>query len=112
MLFVCAKRCLKASEALKNEAMTAKPVSDSISLVYTFMKWYMIYLCQAKSSEDGSDGFLSKVRMLFGMDGGSKGAEKLSFPYMRQFLKSIYAAQNLSITGILLDPLDDYMLAL
>eukprot|EP01036_Dinobryon_divergens_P033892 gene33892-43786_t len=79
MLFVCAKRCLKASEALKNEAVAAKP---------------------AKSSEDGSDGFLSKVRMLFGMDGGSKGAEKLSFPYMRQFLKSIYAAQNLSITGL------------
>ena len=56
---------------------------------------------QTKSSDDGSDGFMSKVRMLFGMDGGSKGAEKLSFPYMRQFLKTIYTAQNLSITGII-----------
>ena len=75
------------------------------------MKWYVL-ICQAKSSEDGSDGFLSKVRMLFGMDGGSKGAEKLSFPYMRQFLKSIYAAQNLSITGIISDCLNDDVLAL
>ena len=40
MLFVCARRCLKASEALKNEAISVKPVRIRF-LLYTVLNIYI-----------------------------------------------------------------------
>ena len=74
---------------------------NNSTYIHTFVpntiKCYVIH--QTKRSDEGGEGIFAKLRILVGLDGGIQGAEKLSFPYMRQFLKSIYRAQNLSIPG-------------
>ena len=71
-----AGRCLKASEALKQAAEAAMP---------------------PKKAEE--DGIMAKLKGLMSLNEGLVGGEKLTFPFMREQLKTRFMAESFNLTG-------------
>lgn len=78
VLIGVAGRCLRASEHFKKVCLALKPT---------------------RNTDEGSEGISGKIKMLLNFDSSLKGTEKLSFPYMRSFLKEIYQAKTFEIQG-------------
>eukprot|EP01034_Spumella_vulgaris_P034452 gene34452-42490_t len=76
---LAASQCLKACEALKIAASMSQPPKNV-------------------SGEEES-GLMTKLKGLLSFTEGLKGSEKLTFPYMRELLRSRFDAQRLTITG-------------
>jgi hypothetical protein len=76
---LAASQCLKACEALKIAASMSQPPKST-------------------GGEEES-GLVAKIKGLLSFTEGLCGSEKLTFPYMRELLKSRFDAQRLTITG-------------
>lgn len=76
---LAASQCLKACEALKIAASLTQPPKST--------------------GGDEDSGIVAKLKGLLSFTEGLKGSEKLTFPYMRELLKSRFDAQRLVIKG-------------
>ncbi len=79
---VAAGHCLKACELLKAATSAAQPVRKTDD-----------------ESSSGSGNVLNKLKGLLSMTEGLKGVEKVTFPYMRELLKSRFGAHRFSLAG-------------